>query len=71
MYELGYLYRNKKNGPVSSSMHREGNKLCIIIRSYMGLCSRSVLFTFTTSCQYKLSKKLVQRIIEAHSVLPS
>ena len=25
----------------------------------------------TTSCQYKLSKKLVQRIIEAQSVLPS
>ena len=25
----------------------------------------------TTSCQYKLSKKLVQSIIEAHSVLSS
>ena len=40
-------------------------------------CSRSVLIIVyiprnqTTPCQYKLSKNLVQRIIEAHSVLPS
>ena len=40
--------------------------------SVMGPCSRSVLMTFTVSvCQNKLSIKLVQRIIEAQSVLSS
>ena len=58
-------------------MHKEGNKLCIIypliygsvlyVRAYYFYSSRNQ----TTSCQYKLSKKLVQRIIEAQSVLPS
>ena len=37
------------------------------VRAYYFYSSRNP----TTSCQYKLSKKLVQRIIEAQSVLPS
>jgi len=37
------------------------------VRAYYFYSSRNQ----TTSCQYKLSKKLVQRIIEAQSVLPS
>jgi len=58
-------------------MHKEGNELCIIyplingsvlyVRAYYVYSPRNE----TTCCQYKLSKKLVQRIIEAHSILPS
>ena len=41
-------------------------RLYIAVTTDLNPCSRSVLITFTTSCQYKLSKQLVQRIIEAH-----
>jgi len=57
-------------------MHKEGNELCIIYPLKYGsvLYVRANYFyslrNQTQSCQYKLSKKLVQRIIEAHSILP-
>ena len=57
-------------------MCKEGNELCIIYTLIYGsvLYVRAYYFysprNQTTSCQYKLSKKLVQRIIEAQSVLP-
>ena len=63
-------------------MHKEGNQLCIIYSIKYGCYHRleSVLYVRdyyfyiphnqTTSCQYKLSKILVQRIIEAQSILP-
>ena len=54
-------------------MHKEGNKLCIIYPLIYGsvLITFTVRVTKTTSCQYKFSKKIVQRIIEAQSVLSS
>ena len=58
-------------------MHKEGNELCIIYLLIYGsvLKVRANYFysprNQTTSCQYKLSKKLVQHIIEAQSVLES
>jgi len=54
-------------------MHKEGNELCIIYPLIYG----SVLITYTVHVtkQHPVNisflKKLVQRIIEAHSVLPS
>jgi len=54
-------------------MHKEGNELCII---YL-LINGSVLITFTVRItkQHPVNisslKKLVQRIIEAQSILPS
>ena len=54
-------------------MHKEGNKLCIIYPLIYG----SVLITFTVHVtkqqpvNISFQKKLVQRIIEAQSVLPS
>jgi len=58
-------------------MHKEGNELCIIYPLVYGsvLYVRAHYFysprNQTTSGQYKLSKTLVQLIIEAQSVLPS
>ena len=58
-------------------MHKEGNELCIIhpliygsvlyVRAYYFYSPRKK----TPSCHNKLSRKLVQRIIEAQSVLSS
>jgi len=54
-------------------MHKEGNELCII----HPLINGSVLITFTVrvtkqhSVNISFLKKIVQRIIEAQSILPS
>jgi len=58
-------------------MNKEGNELCIIYPLIYGSVLEVRAYYFysprnqTTSCQYKLSIRLVQRIIEAQSVLPS
>ena len=58
-------------------MHKEGYELCIMYPLIYGSVLQVRVYYFysprnqTISCQYKLSKKLVQRIIEAQSVLPS
>ena len=60
--------------PWFSPMHKEGNKLCIIYLLIYGSVPYNYVYSprnQITSCQYKLSKILVQRIVVAQSVLPS
>jgi len=58
-------------------MYKERNELCIIHPLILGFVLKVRAYYFysprnqTTSCQYKLSKNPVQRIIEAQSVLES
>ena len=55
-------------------MHKEGHELCIIYIINGSVFSVRIYYFYsprnqTTSSQYKLSKKLVQRIIDAQSIL--
>jgi len=56
-------------------MHKEGHELCIIYILINGSVFSVRVYYFysprnqTTSSQYKHSKKLVQRIIDAQSIL--
>ena len=58
-------------------MHKEGNDCVLFIRYYMCPCLRSVRITFTVHAikQYPVNtsflKSLLQRIIEAQSVVSS
>jgi len=74
-----FIYKTiySKTVPRFSPMRKEGNKLCIIYPLIYGSVLYVLAYYFysprnqTTSCQYKLSKKLVQCIKDAQSVLPS
>ena len=63
-----------KTVPWFGPMHKEGHELCIIYIINGSVFSVRIYYFYsprnqTTSSQYKLSKKLVQRIIDAQSIL--